>query len=151
MAVGAGVVKAGRAYVEIFADNSRFNQKLRETEATFRNFGSQMTQASAQMLSSITAIAAPLALSSKFYAEFDDTMRSVYSTAGKIAKVDMYGHGLGSDLKNMLHIGRETEAQARAINQEFINLTKTSRTRRNDVIYCKRSRERNARSCSRRV
>lgn len=126
MAVGSGVVRAGRAYVEISADNSQFARKLHETEATFRNFGSQMTQTSAQMLASMTAFAAPLAMSAKFYAEFDDVMRSVYSTAGRIAKVDM-NKGFVTLIRERLTLEKESLKNLREAQAEYQSLTKTAR------------------------
>ena len=124
MAVGSGVVRAGRAYVEIYADNSQFSRKLRETEATFRNFGSQLTQTSAQMLAAMSGVAAPIAMATKFYADFDDTMRSVYSTAGKIASVDMSGLGISNTLARSYNGLAE---EANRCNNEFIKLTRTAR------------------------
>ena len=133
MPINTGAVRAGRAFVEITADNTKFLHQLHESEASFRNFGSQLTQVSAQMLSAMTAVAAPLALSSKLYSEFDDVMRSVYSTAGQIAKVDMSGLFVES-LPSELHltsfltieIGKIT-AEARKANREFMSLTNTAR------------------------
>lgn len=82
MATSSSAVKAGRAYVEIFADNSKFDKTLHETEAQFRNWGSQMTQVTGQFLTGVAAYGASLGLTSKLFAEFDESLRTVAATTG---------------------------------------------------------------------
>ena len=82
MAISSSAVKAGRAYVEIFADSSKFDKTLHETEAQFRNWGSQMTQVSGQFLTGVAAYGASLGIAAKLFAEFDESLRTVAATTG---------------------------------------------------------------------
>ena len=75
-------IRAGRAFVELFTDNSKLIRGLREAEMRVRDFGNKM-KALGMKLSMIGAVAAvPLGLATKVFADFDDQMRAVSAVTG---------------------------------------------------------------------
>ena len=71
-------VRAGRAYVEIYADNSKFTAGLRQAESQLRNWGSQMSAISNSISAAFSI--APIAASLRLFSDFDDSMRAIAGT-----------------------------------------------------------------------
>src|SRR5690606_12261224 len=78
----AGAIRAGRAFVELFADDSKLAAGLRQASAKLKAFGASVTSRGKQMPGIGAAIATPLAFAVKVFADFDDQMRSVRGVTG---------------------------------------------------------------------
>lgn len=81
MASASGV-KAGRAYVEITLNSASLQKGLKKAQEELRSFGSSVTSVGKQMLMFSGAMAAPFALATKSFANFDDAMRMVKAVSG---------------------------------------------------------------------
>jgi len=82
MPVSSTAIRAGRAFVELFADDTRLVRGLRRAEAKVRAFGERLKNIGRRMLTLGLTAAAPLAVSTKVFAGFDDQMRSVQAVIG---------------------------------------------------------------------
>jgi TP901 family phage tail tape measure protein len=98
MASVAGI-RAGRAYVEIGADRTPLTRALRQSERDLKRFGLSYADLGKRMMGAGAAIAAPVSLSVKTFASFDDQMRIVQAvtgaTAGEFAKLTEQAKELG--------------------------------------------------------
>ncbi|HOM18063.1 MAG TPA: hypothetical protein PLQ00_12090, partial [Thermoguttaceae bacterium] len=77
MAAQVGAIRAGRAFVELFADSSRFVAGLRQAETKLRQFGQNVQNLGMRMTALGTAALSPFAISTKVYKDFDDVMLQV--------------------------------------------------------------------------
>ena len=68
-------IRAGRAFVELFTDDSKLVRGLRRAEKKLKNFGARIGAMGRKMATLGAAAAAPLAVSTKIFAGFDDQMR----------------------------------------------------------------------------
>ena len=84
MAGASGNVKAGRAFVEIMLDQTRFERGLKAAQAKLKNFGASLTALGTKMLGMATVAAAPFALATRTFAAFDDEMRMVKAVTGSV-------------------------------------------------------------------
>lgn len=75
-------IRAGRAFVELFADDNQLVRGLRRAERRLRVFGSRINAVSRSMATIGTAAAVPLAISTKTFAAFDDQMRATQAVIG---------------------------------------------------------------------
>lgn len=75
----AGAVRAGRAFVELFADDTKLVRGLRAAEKKLRAFGAAINQMGRRMVGLGTAILAPMVAASKAFATMGDSV-------GKMAK-----------------------------------------------------------------
>ena len=82
MAAQAGAIRAGRAFVELFADSSRFVAGLRQAEHKLRQFGRNVQNLGMRMTALGAAAISPFAISTKVYKDFDDVMLSVKAVTG---------------------------------------------------------------------
>jgi TP901 family phage tail tape measure protein len=78
----AGAIRAARAYVELFADDSQLVRGLRNAQAKLKAFGSSVQQFGRQLLTLGTLAAAPLAASTKTFAGFEQEMARVRALTG---------------------------------------------------------------------
>ena len=78
----AGAIRAGRAFIEVFADNSKLRRGLRRAQARLQAFGSKVRAMSASLAKTGALLAAPLAYATKVFAGFDDEMRKVQAVTG---------------------------------------------------------------------
>ena len=81
-----GAIRAGRAYVELYADNNPLVRGLKLAERRMRAFGGKLKQLGASMTMAGMVGTAPAALSVKWFASFDDAMRAVKAITGATAK-----------------------------------------------------------------
>jgi len=86
MTVSSTAIRAGRAFVELFADDTRLVRGLRRAEAKVRAFGEKLKNIGRRMLTLGMTAAAPLALATKVFAGFDDQMRAVQAVIGATGK-----------------------------------------------------------------
>lgn len=70
-------VRAGRAHVELFADDSRLVRGLRRAQQRLQRWGSQVRGFGAKMAGFAGAALAPVALATKIFASFGDQMAKV--------------------------------------------------------------------------
>jgi len=105
----AGGVKAGRAYVEILLDQTKLEKGLKKAQAKLKNFGTSLTNMGKGLLSVGAVLAAPMALATKTFADFDDQMRTVKAVTG----------AAGEEFKSMTalaeKLGRETSFTAKEV------------------------------------
>ena len=85
MAVSQGAIRAGRAFVEIYADNSRLVRGMRLAEQRLKMFGAKVQQLGQQFLRFGSVMAAPFVLSTKVFVGFDDQMRTLQAVIGATA------------------------------------------------------------------
>jgi len=86
MSVSSTAIRAGRAFVELFADDTKLVRGLRRAEARIRAFGDKLKNIGRRMMGLGLAAAAPLALSTRIFAGFDDQMRAVQAVIGATGK-----------------------------------------------------------------
>ena len=67
-------IKAGKAYVEIYADNSRLSRGLRAASAKLKAFGASVTAIGLKMAAIGTAAIVPLLGASKVFANMGDNI-----------------------------------------------------------------------------
>ena len=82
MSGASGNVRAGRAFVELMLDQTKLERGLKAAQAKLRNFGNSMTSVGKNLVTVATLAAAPLAYSTKTFADFDDEMRMVKAVTG---------------------------------------------------------------------
>ena len=75
-------IRAGRAFVELFTDDTKLTRGLRAAEYKVRRFGRSMSAFGRTLLTTSVALAAPLALATRTFAGFDDQMRAVQAVSG---------------------------------------------------------------------
>ncbi len=82
MAGASGNVRAGRAFVEIMLDQTKLERGLKGAQAKLKNFGNSLTGVGKNMVTVAAIAAAPFALATKVFADFDDQMRMVKAVTG---------------------------------------------------------------------
>lgn len=78
----AGAIRAARAYVELFADDSKLVRGLRRAQAKLKAFGKSVQQFGRQLLTVGTLAAVPFALSAQTFANFESQMARVKALTG---------------------------------------------------------------------
>lgn len=71
----SGAVRAGRAFVELFADDSKLLRAMEGLKARFSKWGATLAATGAKMFAAGLGLATPLALATAIFVEFDDAMR----------------------------------------------------------------------------
>jgi TP901 family phage tail tape measure protein len=85
MAGSSGAIRAGAAYVEIFASDSKFQQSMTRVRTTMATVGQQMKRAGTGMFLSGASIAAPLMLAVRGAANFENALFDAKASAGLTA------------------------------------------------------------------
>ena len=80
--MSVGAIRAGRAYVELSADNQKLIAALKRAEESVARFGAKASELGAQFATLGVATAAPLAFAVQNFAAFDDQMRAVQAVSG---------------------------------------------------------------------
>jgi TP901 family phage tail tape measure protein len=70
-------IRAGRAFVELFADDSMLVRTLRRAEAKVIKFGTNISSIGRKLLTFGAVSSLPFGLSMKVFSDFDDQMRAV--------------------------------------------------------------------------
>lgn len=111
-----GGIRAGRAFIEVFLDSSKVQAGLKRIGSRFKAAGASLARVGGMMVGGAGALAAPVALATKTYANFDDAMRRVEArssgTAGEMA-------GLRQQAKEL---GRTTSSTATQIGNMMSSL-----------------------------
>ena len=79
----SGQIRAGQAYVEIFAADSKFQQSMTRIRTTVQAVGQQIRRAGTGMFLGGAAIGAPMVAAVRQFAAFDDAIRASAAAAGK--------------------------------------------------------------------
>jgi TP901 family phage tail tape measure protein len=85
MAGNAGAIRANSAYVEIFANDNKFQQSMTRVRTTMATVGQQMKRAGTGMFLSGASIAAPLMLAVRGAANFENALFDAKASAGLTA------------------------------------------------------------------
>jgi len=109
-------IKAGKAYVEVTAETSRFRKNLAGAQAELRAFGKTCTALGREMLAFGGALSLPFAMAEKSFAGFDDRMRLVQ------AVTNATGEAFDSLTKTAQRLGRETSFTAQQVADAMIAL-----------------------------
>jgi len=83
MAAGTKGIRAGKAYVELFADNSKLVGGLRVAEKKLKAFGERVGQLGQKLLKVSSLVAVPIAAGAKVFADFERQMANVSTMLDK--------------------------------------------------------------------
>ena len=98
MAAAQGI-RAGRAFVELFADDSKLVRGLKAAQRRLRNFGASVRAMGAKMLAVGSLVAGPLAFSVKAASDMEETMNKFNVVFGASAKVvKEWGDSFGAEV-----------------------------------------------------
>jgi hypothetical protein len=96
---GARGIRAGRAYVELFADDSKLVRGLRRAQQKLRAFGQSITGIGAKLLGAGAAFATPFIAAIKAASAFEETMNKFNVVFGDAAgEVKKWGDGLAEQV-----------------------------------------------------
>ena len=112
----SGKIRAGAAYVEVLADTSKLQRNLKNAQAELQNFGRSCTAIGKDMLMLSGALALPMGLAVKGFAEFDDQMRLVKAVTKSTA---MEFEALSAVAAKL---GRETSFTAKQVADGMVSL-----------------------------
>ncbi|MBN2581478.1 MAG: phage tail tape measure protein [Planctomycetes bacterium] len=79
-------IRAGRAFVELFADDSKLVRGLRRAEKKLKAFGDSVRNLGLKMAGIGAAMLGPLAIAGRIFSGFDDQMRTVKAVTGATAE-----------------------------------------------------------------
>ncbi len=79
---GVGAILAGSAYVRLYADQNEYVRGLRVAEQKLHAFGNAVGNIGKRMMALSAAAAAPIALSTRVFAAFQDEMLTVQAVTG---------------------------------------------------------------------
>ena len=112
----ASGIKAGKAYVEITLDNASLKKGLDAAKKKIADFSSSMTSVGKELLVFSGVAAAPLAMATKTFADFDDSMRMVQAVTG----------ATGKEFERLTaqaeKLGRETSYTAKQVAEGMVSL-----------------------------
>ena len=80
--MAGGAIKAGRAFVELFADDSKLVRGLKRAQARLRGFSSFANGMGKKLIAGGAALATPFLISTKIFANFSDEMLKVKAKTG---------------------------------------------------------------------
>ncbi len=105
----SGAIRAGRAFVELFADNTRLQQGLRLAETQLKEFGAKVSTMGKQIATVSLVPLIPAGIGTKIFAGFDDQMRAVQAVTGSTGESGLFRsdnggffRGLRADLRSFL-------------------------------------------------
>ena len=102
-------IRAGRAFVELYADQSKLVRGLRKAEGELRAFGAKAQRIGRDMMMSAGMIAAPIALATKLFMAFGDEMAKVR------AKATIAGTSFEQLTKQARDLGRTRHSRQRKL------------------------------------
>jgi len=115
MAASAGAIRAGSAYVEIFARDGQFQQAMSRIRARMMTLGTQLRQAGTGMTIGGTALGAPFIFAARTAAAFSLEMARVRANTGA---TDQQFASLNASAKAMaVQFGRSPEEVAGAMSE----------------------------------
>jgi TP901 family phage tail tape measure protein len=115
MAASAGAIRAGSAYVEIFARDGQFQQAMGRIRARMMTLGTQLRQAGTGMTLAGTALGAPFVFAARTAAAYSLEMARVRANTGA---TDQQFASLNASAKAMaVQFGRSPEEVAGAMSE----------------------------------
>lgn len=115
MAASAGAIRAGSAYVEIFARDGQFQQAMSRIRARMMTLGTQLRQAGTSMTIGGTAMGAPFIFAARTAAAFSLEMARVRANTGA---TDQQFASLNASAKTFaIQFGRAPEEVAGAMSE----------------------------------
>lgn len=109
-------IRAGRAYVEVTAETSKFKQTLNSAQGQLKDFGAACTGLGKSMMALGGAMSLPFVLAEKSFAGFDDKMRLVQAVTSAT------GEQFDALTKTAQRLGRETSFTAQQVADAMIGL-----------------------------
>ncbi len=92
----AGAIKAGRAFVELFADDRKLVRGLKQARARMKRFGSDMRKVGKSLAMLGAAVAVPIVASVKAFSTFEKELANVSTMLGDDKYLKSYKTGLKS-------------------------------------------------------
>ena len=109
-------VRAGRAFVELYSNDSKLTKGLKLAQRKLAAFGKQVTTLGKSLVKTASLAAAPLALSLKIGAQFEDQMSKIKAvTAGTEAEFTKLN-------ETAKELGRTTSFTASAVAEAMVEL-----------------------------
>ncbi len=112
----SGNIRAGAAYVEVTAETSKLQRNLTDAQARLQSFGRACTLIGKDLLMVSGAMALPLGLAVKSFADFDDRMRLVKAVTKST------GAEFDTLTKVAAKLGRETSFTAKQVADGMVSL-----------------------------
>jgi TP901 family phage tail tape measure protein len=122
MAASAGAVRAGGAYIEIFAKDGAFQQAMTRVQNRMKAIGSSMSSFGSTMGLGGAAMAAPMVLAARTAAQFEDTM------LGLRAATTLTGAQLDAAREKVLQLSAELQTTPTKVGMAFQSLAKAGVT-----------------------
>lgn len=111
-----GGIRAGQAFVELYADSSRLVRGLKIAERRLRNFGRSLQSIGKKMTAVGMAGLVPAGIGAKWFADFDDAMRQVRAVTGAT------GQQFDSLTDKARALGRSTSFTAKEVAGAMLEL-----------------------------
>lgn len=109
-------IRAGRAYVEVTAETSKFRANLNAAQSQLRDFGKACQGLGRDMMALGGALSLPFVLAERSFAGFDDKMRLVQAVTSST------GEQFDQLTKTAQRLGRETSFTAQQVADAMIGL-----------------------------
>jgi len=84
-----GAIRAGRAFVELFADDSKLVRGLRRASAKLKAFGESVRNMGLKLAALGSAVATPLLASTKVFSQMGDALAKMSAPMGFAAEQGM--------------------------------------------------------------
>jgi len=95
-------IRAGRAFVELFADNTKLVAGLRGAELTVKKFGASIKSMGMQMAMTGASMLSPLIASAKVFGDFEKNMKMVSTMLNEPMKfMGQFGNGIRDMAKDL--------------------------------------------------
>ena len=98
-------IRAGRAFVELFADDSKLVRGLRAAEKKLQAFGAGIRNLGLKMLAAGAAVIAPLAASAKYFSSYGDSIAKMAKRTGlsveALSELDFAASQSGMSLESL--------------------------------------------------
>jgi len=106
-------IRAGRAFVELFADNSKLKSGLRAAERQLKDFGKHVRDMGLKLISVGSAVAAPMVAGVKVFADFQEQMANV---ATMLEKPEEHMDRFRSGIRSLaMEFGESTSSLAKGL------------------------------------
>lgn len=134
----SGAIRAGRAFVELFADDSKLVRGLRAAEKKLRAWGQSVSAIGKQLMGLGTAVAAPLGAAAKLFADFGSQFFDMSARTGVSvealselafaaqqsgADVETLEGGLRKMQKFLVGVGEGSDQAKETLNRLGLSLT----------------------------
>ena len=108
-----GTIRAGRAFVELFADDSKLVRGLKAAQAKLKAFGASVRAMGTKMMGIGAAVAAPLAGAAKILGDFETQMKMVSTMLDEPEKhMDAFSRGIR---RLSVEFGESTDVLAKGL------------------------------------